>query len=102
MAQRLDYLDIAKGIGILLVIIVHCQMGRIGCIHSIIYSFHMPLFFFLSGVCFSNKYTFWALAKKRFRQMILPTFWFSLISILVVDGLDLHVDWYAYGHLQRT
>lgn len=98
MAQRLDYLDIVKGIGILLVIIGHCQLGRIACIHSIIYSFHMPLFFFLSGVCFSNKYTFLALAKKRFRQMVLPTFWFSLISILVVDGLELQVEWWDWSN----
>lgn len=50
--KRLDYLDVAKGIGILLVILGHCQLGRIGRAHSLIYSFHMPLFFFISGVCF--------------------------------------------------
>ena len=68
--KRLDNLDVAKGIGILLVIFGHCQLGWIGSVHSLIYSFHMPLFFFISGVCFSNKYTFSTLAVKRFRQMI--------------------------------
>ena len=97
MAQRLDYLDVAKGIGMFLVILGHCQMGRIGAVHSLIYSFHMPLFFFISGICFSNKYTFSSLAVKRFKQMILPTIYFSVISTLLVDGLGLHVEWWDWS-----
>ena len=95
--KRLDYLDVAKGIGILLVILGHCQLGRIGRAHSLIYSFHMPLFFFISGVCFSNKYTFSTLAVKRFRQIILPTIYFSIISTLLVDGLGLNVEWWDWS-----
>lgn len=97
MVQRLDYLDVAKGIGILLVILGHCQLGRIGNIHALIYSFHMPLFFFISGLCFSNKYGFTSLAVKRFKQMILPTIYFSVISTLLVEGLGLHVMWWDWG-----
>ena len=95
--KRLDYLDVAKGIGILLVILGHCQLGRIGEMHSLIYSFHMPLFFFVSGVCFSNKYDFTSLAVKRFKQMILPTIYFSVISTLLVEGLDWHVKWWDWS-----
>lgn len=97
MSQRLDFLDIAKGFGILFVILGHCQLGRIGSLHSILYSFHMPLFFLISGICFSNKYTFTSLVVKRFRQMILPTIWFSLISVMVVKGLDLNVRWWDWS-----
>ena len=86
--KRLDYLDVAKGIGILLVILGHCQLGRIGRAHSLIYSFHMPLFFFISGVCFSNKYTFSTLAVKRFRQIILPTIYFSICLLYTSDAAD--------------
>lgn len=96
MSQRLDYLDVAKGIGILLVILGHCQLGR--NVHAVIYSFHMPLFFFVSGLCFSNKYTFSSLAVKRFKQMILPTIYFSVISTLMVDGLGLHVEWWNWNN----
>lgn len=95
--KRLDYLDVAKGIGILLVILGHCQLGRIGEVHSLIYSFHMPLFFFVSGVCFSNKYDFTSLAVKRFKQMILPTIYFSVISTVLVEGLDWHVKWWDWS-----
>ena len=47
--MRLEWVDISKGIGILLVIIGHCvYIG--GSIHNWIFSFHMPLFFILSGM----------------------------------------------------
>ena len=102
MQKRLDYLDIAKGIGILLVIIGHCQIGHsqigmLGNIHSYLYSFHMPLFFFISGMFFSNRATFVSLAKKRFKQLILPTIWFSIITVLIVEGLNLHVEWWDWS-----
>lgn len=97
MSQRLDYLDVGKGIGIILVILGHCQLGRVGNLHSVLYSFHMPLFFIISGICYSNKYSFSSLATRRFRQMILPTIYFSLISLLVVDGLELQVTWWDWS-----
>ncbi len=50
--QRLDWADMAKGIGILLMAVGHSAIppDRWGIW---IYSFHMPLFFFLSGYFFS-------------------------------------------------
>ena len=49
--DRIEWIDIAKGFGILLVILGHTI--AYDCSHIVynsIYSFHMPLFFFLSGV----------------------------------------------------
>lgn len=45
---RENWVDIAKGIGIILVVMGHANCPEIP--HGIIYSFHMPLFFFLSGL----------------------------------------------------
>ncbi len=47
-SKRLDFIDIAKGIGIILVVTGHLLPVAAG-LHVLIYSFHMPLFFFLSG-----------------------------------------------------
>ena len=49
---RLPYMDVAKGMGILCVIIGH--MGN-ETINRIIFSFHMPLFFLISGYFLSNR-----------------------------------------------
>ena len=48
--MRLEWIDKAKGIGIILVILGHtiCPPN----IKFWLYSFHMPLFFFLSGYVF--------------------------------------------------
>jgi fucose 4-O-acetylase-like acetyltransferase len=60
---RQDWVDIAKGIGILLVVYGHTARGVVAAgmgaehdglrlVDSVIYSFHMPLFLFLSGLFF--------------------------------------------------
>lgn len=52
--KRVDWIDIEKGIAILLVIVGHTiTTGYKGSItRGIIFSFHMPLFFILSGVTY--------------------------------------------------
>lgn len=45
-SKRVDWVDIAKGIGMLLVIFGHCEIGQF---RDIVFSFHMPLFFICSG-----------------------------------------------------
>lgn len=63
MQERNAWVDYAKGIGIILVVYGHVARGvfnaglpmdedRYVLVDSIIYSFHMPLFFFLSGLFF--------------------------------------------------
>lgn len=51
--QRIDDWDIAKGIGILLVVMGH--LGIPPMLSNAIYLFHMPLFFILSGLLFAPK-----------------------------------------------
>lgn len=47
--QRIKYLDIAKGIAIILVVLGHSSCPQF--LWGGVYAFHMPLFFFISG-CF--------------------------------------------------
>ena len=50
-----NYITIAKAMGILLMVIGHSGCPQV--LFRIIYLFHMPLFFFLSGI-FAKEYTF--------------------------------------------
>ena len=51
---RLDYITIAKGVAIILMVVGHS--GAPYALYKFIYLFHMPLFFFVSGFCFKDKY----------------------------------------------
>ena len=75
MSKRIEYLDIAKGIGILLVVLGHNDFEVISAfIQRLIYSFHMPLFFFLSGYFINASIPFFAFFKKRFNALLKPYF----------------------------
>lgn len=54
----------------------------------------MPLFFILSGMFLSvDKYTIYEFAFKRAKQLLLPAFYFTIITILIR---------YPIGHLDLT
>lgn len=50
MKERVEYIDVARGIAMLLVIVGHCNQTVDCTLNRFILSFHMPLFFFLSGI----------------------------------------------------
>lgn len=51
MSKRIEYIDVAKAIGILLVILGHCYYtATVPYLGAAIYSFHMPMFFIISGM----------------------------------------------------
>ena len=69
-------IDIMKGLGILLVVLGHTYNDS-----QVIYSFHMPLFFILSGASMSFSTHGFSLAR-RFKAIIVPYFCFSLLSFI--------------------
>ena len=94
MVKRVDYLDYSKGIAIILVVLGHiCSEGNI---KTYIYSFHMPLFFIISGYLFnySNVKSFKEFINKKIKAYLIPYVTFSIINILgyyLLSGLSLIV-----------
>lgn len=80
--NRITWIDIAKGIGIFLVVLGHNSIPP--SIFGYIFSFHMPLFFFLSGfLLLSDRFNnFSFFFKKKFQSLILPYFYLGLIVYL--------------------
>ena len=78
MSNRVKWIDAAKGLGALYVIIGHFILN--GKISVLLYAFHMPLFFFLAGITFNIKEneTFFIYLKKKFVSIIIPYFIFSV------------------------
>ena len=83
--KRIEALDIAKGIGIILVIIGHMSSSYL---RDWIYSFHMPLFFYY----FRHMFQDWKISiflpflKQRIRTLAIPTLALYFI-ILILETL---------------
>lgn len=86
---RDNAIDIAKGIGILLVIIEHTGgLPAHSTVHHFIYSFHMPLFFILGGFLFKPS-SIGTHIRKDAKRLLIPyvfsvfllTLWFVILGI---------------------
>lgn len=82
MEKRIDWIDYAKALCIFLVVLGHSHIPL--SIKSIVYVFHIPLFFFLSGVLFSfEKYpNYKSFLKRRVFQLVLPYLFFNVVTYL--------------------
>jgi fucose 4-O-acetylase-like acetyltransferase len=90
--SRIDYIDIAKGIGILLVVMGHNDFSLLSpFLFKLIYSFHMPMFFFMSGIFFKPDMAFMPLLRRRFDSVLRPyifiilLIFFATLSFTKVD-----------------
>lgn len=90
-AERLIFLDIAKGIGILFVVLGHIYAFNPNIKNGLfvvwIYSFHMPLFFIISGMLLKYRETDESTIKfvfKRVKGLLVPYFVFSIFTIAVL------------------
>lgn len=70
--NRIEWIDTAKGMGLILVVLGHLHIPFLA---SWIYLFHMPLFFFLSGVVYSGQqYSFLEFLTRRIKTLVVPYF----------------------------
>jgi len=86
---RIAYLDRARAIGMFLVYYGHF-VERAVAIKSasvlsaqwrFIYSFHIPLFFFLAGVFWKPSVSFWDTFKNKLKTRLVPAVFFTLALI---------------------
>jgi polysaccharide biosynthesis protein PslL len=90
MKQKRElWIDIAKGLGIITVV-----MGHSGneLAHHYFFWFHMPLFFILSGYIFkahTNTSEFLLWLKKRTKQLLIPYISFAIIITVIKCGTDI-------------
>jgi len=74
---RYVWLDILKGLGILFVVVGHFCSNTY--VYNWIYSFHMPLFFFVSGYLYREA-SILSSVKHKFMTLMIPYFLFGIIS----------------------
>lgn len=82
LSNRLNWLDIAKGIAILLMILGHTSIPSI--MSNFIWAFHMPLFFIASGWTTNwEKTDFRGFAKRKIRTLLVPFLVYSLVVLMI-------------------
>lgn len=69
-SDRIAWIDLARGMGIIFVMLGHCYLD--GRFTFYFYSFHMALFFFLSGVTFSSGGSYLLFIKKKAKTLLVP------------------------------
>ena len=75
MLRQTD-IDIAKGIGIILVVWAHAK----GPYSSYINQFHMPFFFFISGLLYrSNDISCFEYIKRKCKSLLAPFWWWNFL-----------------------
>jgi fucose 4-O-acetylase-like acetyltransferase len=99
--QRIQWVDFAKGIGIILVVVAHA-IQRDPTLVALIFVFHMPFFFVMAGYLLNTEKwmsRFEEFKSKLKQRLLLPyflanflffPFWFILCHCL---GISLIYDW---------
>ena len=100
---RIEWIDIAKGMAIFLMVCGHTSIPE--NLSNWIWSFHMPLFFIVSGMLFyPERYnSFVAFEQKRCRTLLLPWLVFTLVAVFfypedsintLLSGQNLFALWF--------
>ncbi|MFC3932042.1 acyltransferase family protein [Streptococcus dentapri] len=129
-AKRIQWIDFGKGLTIFLVFLGHVILGLFDSqqfislnrslltIVELLYIFHIPVFFALSGYFFkplTNLKEFWSFAKKKTVLLGIPYLFYSVIQVvlqqiggsavrdpaelgdlLTIYKMPLGVSWYLY------
>lgn len=88
--QREEYIDLVRGIGIVLMILGHIPLSA--RYDHFIHAFHMPMFFLISGYFFKKPSTVSDVhiaLKKRARNLLIP---------YVIFGAMYYIIWIVFVH----
>ncbi|NLL79333.1 MAG: acyltransferase family protein [Clostridiales bacterium] len=84
--KRLEYMDMAKGIGIILVVIAHSTFTS-EAVQAFITAFHMPLFFVVSGMLLCHageeKKSMKTIVKRKAKSVLVPYVTFSIAYVII-------------------
>lgn len=77
--KRVHWIDICRGIGIILVLYGHLFVSDKN--NYLIFAFHMPLFFFISGLVFKpSSQPLREVSVKYFKQLLIPYYIFAILT----------------------
>ena len=108
--ERKDWVDLAKGIAIILMVIGHSGIPEvvssgIGVPHLVrnwIFSFHMPLFFLLSGALTNWAYSYKEFVLHKSKTLLSYLILYSVINVLLLKISDAEFAEYSFIHVLQN
>lgn len=76
---RVEWVDVAKGVGIVLVVLAHA-LPKDHVIWQFINQFHMPFFFMISGYLYSTKTSWVKFVVRKIKTLWVPFVFSSVIT----------------------
>ena len=101
-SERTEYIDISKGIGIILMVMGH-SLNMNSKLRTFIYLFHMPLFFLISGYVIKkdNFYNIKQFVLKKLKSLYLPFLKYTIIFV-ILHNIFIYFNIYEnYGNTAR-
>ena len=96
--QRVEYIDLMKGIVILLVVIGHCSLSLPEHLRHMLAFARMPLFVFMSGLFFSTYGgSFKQLLVKKLSKLMVPYITFKLVFVMLLPFTN---EYFSIGMLK--
>ena len=115
--KRWKEFDSLRGMAILMVLLYHSiivfpidlhEISWCSSLHTFLWTVQMPLFFLVSGFCYSFRGGYGAYALRKCRRILIPHLVFSLLDILPrmipnplvheqMDGKEAILDFLCYG-----
>ena len=86
-SQRIEFIDLAKGVCILSVVLHHIGLDFVNIPGML--SMRMPLYFVLSGLFFKDYGSFGAFVKKKTNRLLIPFLFFYLLGYVVYYSVNL-------------
>lgn len=98
--NRIQYVDLAKGFGIMVVVVYHIfyHLHNMPAI-NVISIFMLPLFFFLSGLFFKEYDGFSEFLVKKINTLLIPFAFFYLITSIALPNI-LHEIGFKIEHAE--
>lgn len=91
MKQRIQYIDLAKGFCIILVVAYHVNkalhFNQFPLFWETLSVFRMPLYFFLSGLFFKEYEGFFGFFLRKVNKLLIPFFFFYIVTSFALSNI---------------
>lgn len=91
MKKRIQYIDLAKGFCIILVVAYHVNKAfhfkQFPLFWDTLSVFRMPLYFFLSGLFFKEYEGFFGFSLRKVNKLLIPFFFFHIVTSFTLSNI---------------